>query len=67
MIYVPLAYYYPNAPVISQINFVFDKIPFLGGSTFLENSLEILPKIVWSLIIDILKELLCYQAVLFFM
>lgn len=36
MIYVPLAYYYPNAPVISQINFVFDKIPFLGGSTFLE-------------------------------
>jgi len=36
MIYVPLAYYYPNAPVISQINFVFDKIPFLGGRTFLE-------------------------------
>jgi hypothetical protein len=36
MIYVPLAYYYPTAPVISQINFVFDKIPFFGGSTFLE-------------------------------
>ena len=36
MIYVPLAYYYPNAPVISQINFVFAKIPFFGGNSFLD-------------------------------
>lgn len=45
IIYVPLAYYYPNAPVISQINFVFDKIPFFGGRTFLEFLLRFFQKL----------------------
>ena len=36
MIYVPLSYYYPDAPVISQINWLFSQIPFFGGNNFLE-------------------------------
>lgn len=35
-IFVPLSYYYPDTIIISQINFVFSKIPFFGGRNFLE-------------------------------
>lgn len=36
LIYVPLSYYYPTAPVVSQISYVFSRIPFFGGRDFLE-------------------------------
>jgi len=35
-IFIPLSIYYPDAPVISQIAWLFDKIPFLGGRSLLE-------------------------------
>lgn len=34
-VFVPLSYYYPDAPVISQIAFVLKQIPFFGGRDFL--------------------------------
>jgi hypothetical protein len=36
LIYVPLSYYYPTAPIVSQISYVFSRIPFFGGRDFLE-------------------------------
>jgi len=35
MIFTPLAYYYPDVPVISQISWLLSKIPFFGGRNFL--------------------------------
>ncbi len=35
LIFTPLAYYYPDAPVISQISWLLSKIPFFGGRDFL--------------------------------
>jgi hypothetical protein len=35
-IFIPLSIYYPDAPVISQIAWLFDQIPFLGGRSLLE-------------------------------
>ena len=36
MIFIPLSYYYPDAPVISQLNWLFSQVPFFGGRNFLE-------------------------------
>ena len=36
MVFIPLSYYLPEAPIIKQINYLFNLIPFFGGRTFLE-------------------------------
>ena len=35
VIFIPLSIYYPDAPVISQIGWLLDKIPFIGDRSFL--------------------------------